>query len=152
VSNLADLIEEYILDLLRASAELHIQRSNLATEFRCAPSQISYVLETRFTPARGFRVESRRGGGGFIRITKIQIDPDSCVSVVASRAGNVLDARNAEHYIGYLHEQGAITAREARIMIIALANVVHVDPRVRDALRAEVFQQMLFALVAKQHD
>lgn len=75
LSNIADLIEEYILRKLAQenSSKVELRRTEIADEIACAPSQISYVLNTRFTAAKGFTVESRRGLGGFIRITRIPI-------------------------------------------------------------------------------
>jgi transcriptional regulator CtsR len=149
VANLADIIEQHILELLARSEDLSIQRSGLASVFHCVPSQITYVLETRFTPARGFRVESRRGGGGFIRITKIDIMPGDILRVIDERIGEALDAREAEHYIMYLRDQEVLSPREASLMLAAVRNVIHKDPRVRDAIRAQVFRNMLVALAGQ---
>lgn len=120
MSNIADLIESYILRQLAAQADgrVELRRTEIADEISCAPSQISYVLSTRFTPARGFRVESRRGLGGFIRIAQApmrqlvyqdmqeKIGEDTAFSAVQSMAA-------------YLLKQQMITNREAALFLTA---------------------------------
>ena len=152
VANLADIIEQYLLNLMEGTRDLSIQRSNLAETFRCAPSQITYVLETRFTPARGYRVESRRGGGGYVRITRLEIEPSSVLEFVANQVGDSLSARQAEHYVLYLREKQVISDREAALASIALQSVEHTDPRVRDAARARLFRMILFALARHENE
>ena len=74
-SNMTDILEQYIMGLFNEASEDHIiiKRSNVAQKFDCVPSQLNYVIKTRFTPEHGFIIESKRGGGGFIRITKITL-------------------------------------------------------------------------------
>ena len=74
-SNMTDILEQYIMNLFKEATEDHIiiKRSNVAQKFDCVPSQLNYVIKTRFTPEHGFIIESKRGGGGFIRITKITL-------------------------------------------------------------------------------
>jgi transcriptional regulator CtsR len=152
MANLADIIEQHLLDLMARSADLSIQRANLASTFRCAPSQITYVLETRFTPARGYRVESRRGGGGYVRITKLDIEPESAMEFVANQMGESLSARQAEHYVLYLREKRVVSEREASLASIALQNVTHPDPRARDLMRARLFRMILLTLAEQDED
>lgn len=98
--NIADSIENFILEELMRQAEALVQRNDLAQELNCAPSQISYVLSTRFTPERGFLVESRRGSGGFIRIIRSEPEPEMT-------CGELLRT---------LHLNQKITGREARLL------------------------------------
>ena len=74
-NNMTDILEQYIMNLFNEATEDHIiiKRSNVAQKFDCVPSQLNYVIKTRFTPEHGFIIESKRGGGGFIRITKITL-------------------------------------------------------------------------------
>ena len=74
-NNMTDILEQYIMNLFKEATEDHIiiKRSNVAQKFDCVPSQLNYVIKTRFTPEHGFIIESKRGGGGFIRITKITL-------------------------------------------------------------------------------
>lgn len=98
--NIADSIENFILEELMRQAEALVQRNDLAQELNCAPSQISYVLSTRFTPERGFLVESRRGSGGFIRIIRSEPEPEmTCAELLRT-----------------LHLNQKITGREARLL------------------------------------
>ncbi|MGX7112428.1 CtsR family transcriptional regulator [Gemella cuniculi] len=78
MNNMTDILEQYIKELFKESSEDHIiiKRSNVAQKFDCVPSQLNYVIKTRFTPEHGFIIESKRGGGGFIRITKITLHTD----------------------------------------------------------------------------
>lgn len=150
MANLADIIEEYLLELFGETKELSIQRSSIASLFRCAPSQISYVLETRFTPARGFRVESRRGGGGYIRITRMPVGADELFRVVDRRIGTAIDSRAAEHSVLFLRDKDAISEREAQMMLAVSRSINHPDPRVRDAQRAALLRSMLVALISEE--
>ncbi len=150
MANLADIIEQYLLDLMEDTGNLSIQRANLASTFRCAPSQITYVLETRFTPARGYRVESRRGGGGYVRITRLEIEPASVLEFIANQVGDSLSARQAEHYVLYLREKEVISEREAALASIALQAIEHTDPRIRDSARARLFRIILLTLAEQE--
>ncbi|MBQ0067517.1 MAG: CtsR family transcriptional regulator [Phascolarctobacterium sp.] len=98
--NVADSIENFILEELMREAEALVQRNVLAQELNCAPSQISYVLSTRFTPERGFLVESRRGSGGFVRIVRSEPVHDI----------------TCDELLRMLHLQGKINGREARLL------------------------------------
>ena len=75
MANISDIIEAFLLDTLGDDDTLSISRNELANYFSCAPSQINYVLSTRFTPERGYTVESRRGGGGSITVVRISQPP-----------------------------------------------------------------------------
>lgn len=78
-NNMTDILEQYIKELFNEASEneIVIKRSNVAQKFDCVPSQLNYVIKTRFTPEHGFIIESKRGGGGFIRITKITLHADT---------------------------------------------------------------------------
>lgn len=123
--NLADSIENFILEELMQEAETLVQRNELAQELKCAPSQISYVLNTRFTPERGFIVESRRGSGGFIRI--IRSEP---VSVPT-----------CQEYLRMLHLRGKINNREARLLQFILEHT-HGD----ESHKREFMQNAIMAM------
>lgn len=149
--NLCDYIEEYLIEQIRRSRTgiVEIQRNDLAERFRCVPSQINYVLETRFSTERGFMVESRRGGGGFIRIIRLNLDSsDQLYQLIHERIGNAISQDEATGYILHLSEQGFISAREAALMQAALGrDVLAVELPLRDHLRAKVLKAMLLALL-----
>lgn len=150
MANLADFIEEYLKSLLQHQAgTVELQRSELAVRFGCAPSQINYVLATRFTPERGYLVESRRGGGGFIRIVRLNLDPDQDLHdlvhrVIASR----LTQDEANGYIQRLQEEQVITEREAALMrAVVQRETINLEVPLRDAVRANLLKAMITALL-----
>lgn len=127
---LADTIEAYILRLLAQAEEemLEVRRRELADRFSCAPSQINYVLETRFTPERGYIVRTRRGGGGGIVIIPVASGPTSdFLRRLHSRAADGLTQTQALDIVRFLYERRVATEREARLMQ-ATISVLGRDP------------------------
>lgn len=116
--NVSDLIENYIKQLLQDDTQLDIQRSEIAEHFHCVPSQINYVIKTRFTISKGYRVESKRGGGGYIRITKLYVQPhkDRLMSLSES-LNDVLSFEEARNVIQQLLDWEYITQREADLIL-----------------------------------
>ena len=142
----SDIIAGFIgdmLDELGGSAE--IRRSDLAHRFNCVPSQINYVISTRFSPEHGYIVESRRGGGGYIRITRVEMEPEFLIMHTVNAVGDVLDLPTATALTGNLLRNGAIRESEARLILSAIGNnsMRPIHPSQRDILRASVFKQML---------
>lgn len=134
---MTDEIERHLLQLLADRAGIEVQRADLAEHFGCAPSQISYVLVTRFTPARGFVIESRRGGGGYIRVVRLPAEARGDVAVVPEAC----DQATAEQHIERLREAGRLTAREAAILRAVVAREVLALPLpLRDRIRAAVLR------------
>ena len=104
MSSLSDSIELYLLQLLeQSSGAIEIQRNELADRFRCVPSQINYVLATRFSPERGFLIESRRGGGGYVRILRMKLDSPHRI---LKEMDDTLDQRAALGYVARFKESG----------------------------------------------
>lgn len=148
--NLSDDIEEYIKQQLeRAGRIFETSRRELAELFNCVPSQINYVLATRFNPARGYLIESRRGGGGYIRITRL--DAESAVKMIdriRAAIGERTAQAEAENYILWLLEEGFISEREAAIMRAAIQReTLAIDLPVRDYVRANLLKAMSLALL-----
>ncbi|MDI6894071.1 MAG: CtsR family transcriptional regulator [Bacillota bacterium] len=147
--NLADLIEEYLESLLVDAPEgsVEVQRGELAERFGCAPSQINYVLDTRFTYAQGFLVESRRGSGGYLRIVKLPAHAREVIRRALEHGPETMSQVQAERCILRLHGEGIITAREARLMAAALRReTLALGLPWRDEVRARVFRAMLLEL------
>lgn len=119
MATLADAIERYIKELFARSPTgfIEIRRAELAVRFSCVPSQISYVLETRFTPERGYAVETRRGGGGYVRILRLapSREPAQWTRWLMDQIGTSVSARQADAIIGQLWEMGLLSAREAAV-------------------------------------
>ena len=133
MSMIADKIEKFILDRMREEQEkLILKRNELADELDCAPSQISYVLSTRFSNERGFDVESRRGLGGYIRIKKLNPESsDSLPTVTTYRiyegqntVERLIDMRDVDQSLFQLLQSEKITRREAQLMHNSFATLI----------------------------
>ncbi len=151
VPNLCQAIEGYLKRLLESTVDgaIEIQRAELANRFSCVPSQINYVLETRFSLERGYLVESRRGGGGFIRIQKLRWDTAAeVVEALEADVGDAVDQSAAEGFVHRLEEAGFVTSREAALIRAAVdRNTLRVDLPWRDVLRANLLKRMVVALL-----
>ena len=146
VKNISDVIERYLKDIMRQSEDgvVELQRSELAELFRCVPSQINYVISTRFTPEHGYIVESKRGGGGYIRIREVELGSRHTLMEALQKVGAELSQREAEGYIERLARDGILTPREAAMLRAMLRReVLMIDLPMRDQLRARLFGQML---------
>ena len=120
--NTSDLIESYLKKILKESNKIEIRRAEMASLFNCVPSQINYVINTRFTIQRGYSVESKRGGGGYIRIAKVQIsDSHHLLKQIKQLIGNSLSEKDALIFVQKLYEEGAITKKEGNIILSALS-------------------------------
>lgn len=151
MSNISDLIERYLKKLLEASkhGQVEIQRNELAEKFDCVPSQINYVLSTRFSVEHGFIVESRRGGGGFVRIIKVPMDEKvDLVSHLCDLIGNSISQQGADGVVRRLLDEGLVSEREAAVMKAALSrDVLRIALPARDQLRALILRAMIIALL-----
>lgn len=147
---ISDEITAYILHIMEQAENgaAELQRNVLAEELGCVPSQITYVLSSRFTPAHGYLVESRRGGGGYIRIRRVapqeQMTP---LMHVVNSIGDELVPAAAEAILQSMVYQGFITQRAGAVMAAALSDRSYRDvpPELRDRLRAALLKQMLTA-------
>ena len=145
---MSDLIAEFIGEVLQESdGSAELQRAELANRFGVVPSQISYVISTRFSPERGYVVESRRGGGGYIRIRRAQIDPNQLVMHTVNAIGDELDAPTARAFLQNLLDTEAISAECAHTMAAALGEgALRPVPRmIRGAVRASILKHMLLS-------
>lgn len=151
MANLSDQIERFIKEMVEAaSGRLEIKRQVLAARFGCAPSQINYVLETRFTVDHGYVIESRRGGGGYLRIIHYTLSgPGRIIEFLEERVGPVLSQGEAEGIIERLADEGSLSPREAALMKAAVdRETLMVDPPHRDRLRAALLKRMLVAILS----
>jgi len=151
---LVDEIEKYIKGLLAASptGQVEIHRNALALYFRCAPSQINYVLTTRFTLHHGFYIESRRGGGGFLRISRLpQSGYCDLVREVFGFIGESLSQAEAVALVGRLEAEGVLSRREAALVREAVSTgIMKVVPAVRNKLRAALLKAMMMAVFGRE--
>lgn len=149
---LTDSIEQFIKALLDDGQEqVDVQRNELAQYFRCAPSQITYVLSTRFTPDHGYVIESRRGGGGYIRIVRLRESPGSnLLYLINQRVGSQISRQDCEAIISQLSENGVVTDGEAGLMRAAVSNeAVNLPVAFKDTLRASTLRAMLLQLAGR---
>lgn len=149
MANLADDIEQFLKQMIGDEGVAEIQRAMIAAHFGCAPSQINYVLATRFTPERGYLVESRRGGGGYIRIIRLNLGDDGDVhELVVQQIGIELSQDEALGYIHRLREHDIIDDREAAIMQAAIQReTIGLELPVRDIVRANLLKAMILAIL-----
>lgn len=145
---LSDVLTEYIMDMLSETGDTEIKRNELASRFGCVPSQINYVLTSRFTPEQGYIVESRRGGGGYIRISRIKADKSATFMHLVNSIGSELDRMTAEVMIKNLLAVSAIDEQTARLLASALSEraLAPIEPVGRDIVRASIFKNMLLNL------
>ncbi len=146
MASLADLIEQYIQSLVdEGEGMAEIQRALVAEHFRCAPSQVSYVIASRFPPERGYLIESRRGGGGFIRLTRVTLEEGNIRNML-SDVGTYLSQGEAYDYLERLLEDGHLDERTFEVMRAALSrNALTLVLPDRDLIRANIFKAMLNA-------
>ncbi|MEW5553104.1 CtsR family transcriptional regulator [Peribacillus frigoritolerans] len=151
--NISDVIETYLKQVLEISQKdiLEIKRSEIADKFQCVPSQINYVINTRFTIERGYVVESKRGGGGYIRIMKVESqDSVQLINHLLSLIGSRVTQSMAEGVISRLMSEDVINEREAKIMMSVIdRSVIYIDLPDRDELRARILTAMLTTLKYK---
>lgn len=150
MGNLADRIEEYLKQILEQTSEGYIvlQRSELAGVFSCVPSQINYVLDTRFTVERGYLVESRRGGGGYLRIVRLGLGLEGQYQQVMRKLiGEQLPKARAKSLTDRLLEEELVTRREwAIIKAVLSGNDLEGEFRDWDELRARLMKTILTTL------
>lgn len=146
---LSDILTEYIMEQLKESGNAEIRRNELANHFGCVPSQINYVITSRFTPEQGYIVESRRGGGGYIRITRISTDSSSALMHVINSVGGSLDRMTADVMLKNLTSLSIIETNTAKLVSAACSDraLLAVEPAGRDIVRAAIFKNMMLALI-----
>lgn len=143
---MSDLVAEYIVRMLdEAGGNAEIQRNELAGILGCVPSQINYVITSRFTPEQGYIVESRRGGGGYIRITRVTTDKRVAMMHIVNSVGDSISAAAAGAILNNLAEQEMISHYDYVLISSALSDkaYVAVPQELRDHLRASVMKNML---------
>lgn len=145
--NLSKEIADIIVQMLGDNGTAEIRRNDLAEQLGCVPSQINYVLSSRFTPEHGYIVESRRGGGGYIKITRATYNYEALKMHLINSIGEEVDEKTCRANLQNLRAQGLLSEKEATIMYAALRDnaYAHLQPKERDRVRASIFKQMLLA-------
>lgn len=146
---MSDLVAKYIMEMLdEQNGSTEIQRNELAGSLGCVPSQINYVITSRFTPEQGYIVESRRGGGGYIRISRVKMDRGTALMHIINSVGKTLDKATAEAMLNNMLQQKMIDMQSAKIIAAALSDrtLTQVEQDKRDLIRADLFKNMLLTL------
>ena len=152
MSVLSDTIEQFIKELMSEyEGKIELQRNELAQHFNCAPSQINYVLATRFTPDKGYIIESRRGGGGYIRVLRLRIDQSSHLfRLITTRIGERICERDAQDVVCRLIESGIVTKGEGELMSAAVSDKALQSPAaIKDTIRANILKQLVVVLLGR---
>ena len=148
MASISSAIAQVILEMLEETGDTEIQRNLLAQSLGCVPSQINYVIASRFPPEQGYIVESRRGGGGCIRIRRVKMDRGAAFLALINALGPALDEATLRAHIANLFGQDFISGEAAALMQAAGCGAALrlLPPRAGDALRASIFKQMLLTL------
>ncbi len=151
---ISDSIEQFIKEMLgEDSPQVELRRNELAEYFGCAPSQINYVLATRFSPSQGYLTESHRGGGGYIRIVRVvESGPQKMAYLVRDRIGDSISEEEALRIVAHLKETRMASPEEASLMAAAVsgkAMAVPLTPEMKGTLRARILKSMILALANK---
>ncbi len=143
---MSDVIEDFIKDLFDEDQSdlIEIQRNELAQHFNCVPSQINYVISTRFKPSQGYYVESKRGGGGNIKIKKITNAKSDYIMHIINNIGKTITTNDIDILISDFLTYNIITSQEAKLLKVATSdNVLKLDKDIKDEVRARIFKNML---------
>ncbi|WP_368653578.1 CtsR family transcriptional regulator [Ornithinibacillus sp. 4-3] len=150
MSNITDIIERYLKQILQTQGKnmIEIKRSEIADQFQCVPSQINYVIKTRFTLEKGYIIESKRGGGGYIRIFRIEHQDESeLIDELISMINPTVSQQTAINVVERLFEKEIITKREAKIILSAMdRTAIAIDLPYRDEVRARILTAILTSL------
>lgn len=147
---MSDTIENFIRELFEDENSIELKRNELAGYFNCVPSQINYVISTRFTTERGYIVESRRGGGGHIKITRVAVSRNDALRNVLTGIGDSLDVMTAEAIIDNLYTGEVINAEQAKLILSACSNNALSpisDGVLKNRVRASIFKNLLLMFI-----
>lgn len=148
---MSDLVAQYILEMLDAqNGSAEIQRNELAGNLGCVPSQINYVITSRFTPEQGYIVESRRGGGGYIKISRVKMDNGTALMHIINSIGDSLDKSTAEAMLTNMLQRQMFSMQTAKVMSTVMSDrtLRNVEQEKRDTVRADLFKNMLLTILS----
>lgn len=146
---MSDMIEEFIKELFTEEDDyIEIQRNDLAEHFNCVPSQINYVISTRFKPSQGYYVESKRGGGGHIKIKKVNITKSNYFMHIINNIEDVLTSQEVDVFISNFLSYNMVNQTEAKLLKVATSdNILKLPQPTRDEIRSRIFKNMLINLI-----
>lgn len=147
---ISDLIENFILEIIGDEDACDICRNELASFFRCAPSQINYVLSTRFTLDRGYRIESKRGGGGYVRIERLPFEREPFLLGLLEETSNPVPLTRLRQIVGNMESRGFITGKEGDFLLAVTSDrALPVPGAISDSLRGNILRETILLLLKK---
>ncbi len=146
---ISDLIAGFISEMLEDEGSAEMQRSELAQRFNCVPSQINYVISTRFSPEHGYIVESRRGGSGYIRITRVRSGAKQLIMNILNAIGDEIDLKTSTALLSNACYGGVLSEREAKLITSAISDsaLKPVSMEQKNNVRASILKQMLLCSI-----
>lgn len=147
---MSDVIENFIRELFDDENSIELKRNELAGYFNCVPSQINYVIQTRFTTERGYIVESRRGGGGHIKITRVAMNRNDGIRHILSSIGDSLDVMTAEALVKTLYVNETLNEEQSKLILNACSNnslSPIADGALKNRVRASIFKNLLLMFI-----
>ena len=149
----SDIIENFILSTLGSSQDVNLSRNDLAEYFNCAPSQINYVLTTRFNINRGFVIESQRGGGGYIRLVRINFDNNYLKEILDNRLNGEISYKDATYLLSDLCNKGFISNEQTRALVYAVSDKALANPiKLEGKLRANILKNALINIFKEKEN
>ena len=147
--NLSSIIEEYIREEIAKEEMIELSRNELANRFNCVPSQINYVIQTRFIPELGFYVESKRGGNGYIKISKINAYEESNLADLFDKIGNKMSQNVVDVYLKDFLIYNMLDEKTAKLIKVSVSDksLKNVEPNLRDKVRADIFKNLIINLI-----
>lgn len=149
--NMSNIIANMILKMLEDDGSTEIQRNEFAQSVGCVPSQINYVISSRFTPEHGYFVESRRGGGGYIRITRASYDKGTALMHLVNDIGESLDEATCRAHLYNLNYQNILDTDKATLMLAATSDKAlrQAAPETKNKIRASILKNMILSEIKK---
>lgn len=153
MANISDIIEKFLLDALSHDDSMDISRNELANYFNVAPSQINYVLSTRFTTDRGFEVVSQRGGSGYIRLIKLDFSNDDYIKdLISNRLKKPIDYNSTKQVLLNLKDNNIISESEYDIILTMISQKALSNPfNIEDKLRSQIMKTLMISLLSRVH-
>lgn len=147
--NLSDMIEQYIRECIDERESIEIKRNEMASQFHCVPSQINYVIATRFIPELGFCVESRRGGGGYIKISRMDLEKSEYISKLIDKIGKKMSQSVVDIYLKELLRYNILNEQLATLVRTAVSDqsLMQVEVTKRDFVRADIFKHLIIKMI-----
>ncbi len=153
MATISDIIENFILSTLGNDSDVNLSRNDLADYFKCSPSQINYVLTTRFNLNRGFIIQSQRGGGGYIRLVKIKNFDNNYIYKLIENMEKNISFKDAKYMLEDLVSKNFLTSTQARTICYAITDKALSNPiKLEDSLRANILKSVFVNILKEKEN